>query len=181
VGDLRVLQQRCDAIVGALNPPALWDLSEFVDYISKDVRGRPIHLFTLELPRAITSFWFTQGRTDHIVVERGAYSDRQRDQWVLHEIGHMLLGHPSVSPGILSDPDAVIPYGGVQEQEAELMAGTLLARTGRSPLPGSHIDDDLARVMETFDPSWEAVPHVRSPVRGRSLPRRGLRRRRSSP
>ncbi|WP_144127051.1 ImmA/IrrE family metallo-endopeptidase [Catellatospora sichuanensis] len=178
VGDMREIRRTCARIVATLNPPRPWDLKLFVEYVSQQIRHQPIHLVGRQLPPGVTSFWFNvAGRGDFIVYEEHSVPQHQL-HLVLHEIGHMLLDHPSVDPAVLANPTLPLPYGGKQEHEAELLAGAILNRFGPSPV-GEPVADDLARAMETFDPSWEATPHVRPILLGRTSAWR--RDRRSGP
>ncbi|NUR59368.1 MAG: hypothetical protein HOV87_11965 [Catenulispora sp.] len=159
MSDLAVIQRRCEQLAASLGTPDPWSLDAFVEQIAA-LRQRPIHLYAQPLYGAVSSFWFADAAADHIV-----YTDQaprlHRDHLVLHEIAHILMGHLGVPPAMLSDPAALrAVHGGQPEQEAELLAGAILAQA-RLGEQARDVPADVSRVLDTFDTAWKATPHVR--------------------
>lgn len=83
-----------EALVASLTVPAPWDLHEFVDNLAKQ-RGKPIVLTGLPGLRAAgfpCGLLAESDDTTLIVYEEQA-SRYMVEHTVLHEIGHLLLGH----------------------------------------------------------------------------------------
>lgn len=116
--------------------PNPWNRDEFLDALA-GFRGRPITLTSIEavpLHGLPCGLWLAFSDHDEIVCHRST-SEYQIDQTILHEVGHMLLGH-----------------GG--SPSADLSLATILPdidlRAVRSVMKRSNFDDDQEGEAETF-------------------------------
>jgi hypothetical protein len=100
-------------------------------------RSRPIDLLPAQLgARSSSGCWVAGTNHDYIVYAASA-APEQRDLVVCHELAHMLLGHPGLSPiealgegGIVPARTQLVtrhPYGVSPEAEARRLAERMLA------------------------------------------------------
>jgi hypothetical protein len=164
--DLRGIRRLCEAQLRALTIPDPFQICEFCAIVA-DRRGRPLRLLPMPLPASEDcpyGVWVETDTTDYILHEQ-ATSPLHRDQIVLHEISHMLLGHHadttldavSVSQALPDlDPDMIgrvlqrHAYSTEEEQQAELLASLILERTTRPSGRSSTPSDLVGRLREVL-------------------------------
>ncbi|WP_019632529.1 hypothetical protein [Actinomadura atramentaria] len=151
--DLKALRAACEAVLERLPTPGRID--DYCQAISS-MRGRPLLVMPMmmQAPASGTCAYGAWVGTSHfdLVVFDEAASPLHRDQIVLHEIAHMVLGHgasvdEAVSPDFLADflvdtvPDLSgsllrtmlqrRAYDSRAEAEAELLGSLILERANR--------------------------------------------------
>lgn len=137
-------------------------------------RGRPLRLLPLPEPASESSpygAWVQTGTADFILHEQDT-SSTHRDQIVLHEIAHMLLGHeadavmdagtarrvlPDLDPAAVSLMLSRHAYSSAEERQAEMLASLILERSTDDLSPPAAADDVLGRLGDA----------LRHPIRGR--------------
>lgn len=171
----RQLRRRCEARLQDLEIPDPFDVDELCAILARS-RGRPMRFQPLHEPRMIDTpcaLWIAYEHEDVICVEN-ATSPFHREQFIAHELGHMLCNH--VTPVQLEgdyahrlvpdlDPDLIklmlgrTSYTTEQEREAETLATLILSRarraTGTPPSTRPDIADAVARATQTF---WQPSP-----------------------
>ncbi|MER7406717.1 hypothetical protein ABT373_30670 [Streptomyces sp. NPDC000070] len=78
-----------------------------------------------------SGMWVATAQADYVLYEEQTSPMHQR-HIILHEIGHMVCGHPSAAGIALR-----MRYSDRQEQEAELMASLIMETAARSSPPSS--------------------------------------------
>lgn len=125
--------------------PSPWNLNaylaEVAAYRGRSISLQPVPAGTLvEIGCRGSGLWIARKHDDIIVYDSGA-TERNADHLILHEVGHMLLGHgteesdtaaalapklaallPSFSPGSMKHVLGRAEFGGEREQEAEVFA-----------------------------------------------------------
>ncbi|WP_305785980.1 hypothetical protein [Symbioplanes lichenis] len=162
------VRRRCAALVRRLTRatglPAPFELAAFLAAYSEHFSGRPIELLALapdEMPAGVCGLWLAMAGRDVIGFPAGV-GRTHRDHIVLHEVGHMLAGHTSISgPAALLpdlDPEMVRAvlgrsvYDDVQEQEAELIASLILQRSlSTTPTRDRPYDPVVERLRRALD------------------------------
>jgi Zn-dependent peptidase ImmA (M78 family) len=145
------------ALVGL--PPLAGTIEEFVAAVAAQ-RGRPIVLTDLPATTktgSLCGMWVPTQTTDHIFVAPNV-SGPHRDHVVMHEVGHMLLGHrlglltsfTAVSPKLVLQMLARTTYSDPQEREAEQFASLVLARTHGTARGSWAHDPRLRRAATIF-------------------------------
>lgn len=155
-------QKRARQLVGGLDVPVPFDLSEFCRRIEQR-RGRPLRLEAL--PDAHGSGFcgiYVETPTQDVVFYPAGAAAVHRDHVIVHELMHLLLGHGAVGTGtrIAVDTAILLPgldpalvsrvlgrsnYATDDEREAELTA-SLVMQASASPTgstPPSRLDDLL--------------------------------------
>jgi hypothetical protein len=140
---------RCQAIIDSLPIPSPFSLEAF-RAVLEDQRRRPLILAAATMPPGCTGLWVSTERADYIFFEQEPAPDQQL-HIVLHEIGHMVLGHQGVSDTSRAiavlfphlDPDMVTAslaqtvssavYSELEEREADIFAALFLEITQDSP------------------------------------------------
>jgi hypothetical protein len=161
------LRAECLPIVNSLDIPVPFHLQQFCDRLQKR-RERLLYLRPVTLPPGGPSGMCVSTHTaDYIFYEAGT-SSLHREHIVLHEIGHLLLGHlttMSESEQALQllltslDPQVVIRMlgrgdcSGIAEQQAEMVATLIMQRAVRRlPSPAraedAHMITRLSRTLE---------------------------------
>ena len=131
-------------LLASIDIPEPFDVQVFCEQIATQ-RGRALHLHSvpgISGTDAPCGVWIATEKADHIFHE-AATSPMHRDHIILHEIGHMLLGHTSIIDGVQSegrglfadiDPATVVSfltrasYGTEDEREAERFAGLIASK-----------------------------------------------------
>lgn len=163
----RVLRRRCMAIIRSLDIPDPWDLTEFLARLAYR-RGRALLLMPpiVHSPGAPCGMCVSAADADYIFVVEGT-SRLHRDHIVLHETGHLLLGHqsgldaneladllmPDLTPALILRVIGRIAYDTVDEQEAEYFATALLHQAARRHAART-VDPDVAHVVARLDGTW---------------------------
>ncbi|WP_158886753.1 hypothetical protein [Amycolatopsis anabasis] len=134
----RELRRRCRRLLRelAIVPPL--DVRVLCERVGRR-RGKPIHPVARPIPvPGPFGAWISTRAADYILYQQETSKSHQ-DHIILHELGHILAGHPSDSPGadveqLCPDfgPDAVrralrrTAYDTEQEREAETVATIIL-------------------------------------------------------
>lgn len=164
--DLHRLQQQCEARLHHLVLPVPFDVDRFRATLEVQ-RGHPIVCRPMSKLSPVTGIWVGLSSVD-IIVHSPAMSRVHREHIILHELCHMLCGHPPT----LSDADIAVctflneefdlrdvdigarqhvryrrGYTTEQEQEVELLASLIMDRTQRDQ-PGTASPERLAAVLE---------------------------------
>lgn len=142
----RRLRKRCRALIGTLDIPEPFDITEFCHRLERR-RGRPIRLVPITAGRGVPcAMWVGTAFTDYIFHDRGI-SLLHQQHIILHEIGHILFRHQDASPFtqslarlLMPDLDAELiesmlgrnRYDCQQELEAETFADLVLLTVKRS-------------------------------------------------
>ncbi|WP_394614781.1 hypothetical protein JNUCC0626_33710 [Lentzea sp. JNUCC 0626] len=164
--DRRAVRDRIAGAIDGVDIPRPFDIAKFVRRLGK-LRGRPIHLFAVELPTAndVRGLWLATGTEDFIFHELGT-SKLHQENTILHEVAHMLLDHrgnghldeeqarlffPDLDPAAVRDVFGRSAYGKVLEQEAEFGAAVLWELIGRRLVPDRDLDPASAAVVDRFD------------------------------
>ncbi|MFG3289785.1 hypothetical protein ACGF3G_13410 [Streptomyces sp. NPDC048179] len=151
-GDGRQDRPDFEDVLASIDIPDPFDAQVFCDRIATQ-RRRALHLHSvpgISGTDAPCGVWIATERADHIFHE-AATSPLHQNHIILHEIGHMLLGHTSILDGVQSaggglfadiDPATVVSlltrasYGTEDERDAErfagLIAGKAASRTGKT-------------------------------------------------
>jgi hypothetical protein len=172
----RALRQDCARHIAKLDLRPPFDVRQVCASLASQ-RGRPIHLRPMELPDGgPCGLWLATPRADVICYD-SAVSGLHRDHIILHEVGHLLFGHPGapavdavtsqlLMPGL--DPALVrrvlgrTQYSEAAEVAAETFATLVLARVaaergrrrgGRSGLAEAGTDSEpLSRIERSLAP-----------------------------
>jgi hypothetical protein len=158
-----------------LDIPRPFDLTALIDRLSQE-RGRPITLQPwpgISGPGAPSGIWLETETADHIFYEHNT-SSLHREQIVLHECAHMLLGHgrtltpqetsqilPDLGPSLINRALARTCYTTTQEQEAETLASLILqAAYGQHSEPTWQIPAEQADIVDRLDRSLRHDPRA---------------------
>lgn len=135
-------------VLASIDIPDPFDIQVLCDRIAAQ-RGRPLHLHSVpgvSGTDAPCGVWIATEKADHIFHE-AATSPLHQDHIILHEIGHMLLGHRSILDGVQADGGGLFPdidpatvvslltrasYGTEDERDAERLAGLIAGRAAAS-------------------------------------------------
>jgi hypothetical protein len=135
-------------VLSSIDIPDPFDVQVFCDRIAAQ-RGRPLHLHSvpgISGTDAPCGVWIATEKADHIFHE-AATSPLHQDHIILHEIGHMLLGHRSILDGVQTDRGGLFPdidpatvvslltrasYGTEDERDAERLAGLIAGKAAAS-------------------------------------------------
>jgi Zn-dependent protease with chaperone function len=169
----RGVRRRCRELTAGLEIPIPFSVQRLAERIAR-TRGRPIELVPAAMPNsAPCGIWFATDDRDIIVYETNT-SALHQEHIVLHELGHLLCGHEPISTSNSAaaqllfpdlDPDMVhrtlhrSHYALDLEQEAEMVASLILARTRRmrpapewvGPPDGAAARGRIARALEAPD------------------------------
>jgi hypothetical protein len=156
------------ALAAMFQLPHPWNAEEFVLGIARG-RRRHIELMPTDLDGSMCGLWVATDQADYIAYARHT-SGLHRDQIILHELGHIIIGHPGTS---LDPRRPAGRYAAGHEREAELFATLILRRAGQEPPPPPPAA--LVRVAESLNlrgspaHDHDAAPH--RPRRHRHLGR----------
>ena len=134
------------ACIARLAVPEPWDRNRFVESVAK-ARGRAITLMPVSvsvLAGSPCGLWLMRERDDIILFEDGT-SEYHADQIILHELGHMVLGHdkgsgasgealmltsltPHLDPATVKAALGRSDYRIEQEHDAEMFASLMMIR-----------------------------------------------------
>ncbi|MGW7022530.1 hypothetical protein [Streptomyces decoyicus] len=135
-------------MISGITLPEPFSAQELCTQLRRE-RDRPLHLLPLPtptVPNTPTGMWLVTARGDYIFYDAQT-SLLHQEHIIMHEIGHMLCGHQSVTDGQrllrhieVTDPaiQQVLPrirYSDGQEQEAEMIASLILEAVGHVPAP----------------------------------------------
>ncbi|MFD5134002.1 hypothetical protein [Streptomyces olindensis] len=147
-GDGRQDRPDIGDVLASIDIPDPFDVHVFCDRIAAQ-RGRPLHLHSvpgisgMDAPCGV---WIATEKADHIFHE-AATSPLHQDHIILHEIGHMLLGHRSILDGVQTEGGGLFPdidpatvvslltrtsYGTEDERDAERLAGLIAGKAAAS-------------------------------------------------
>lgn len=170
------LSRCCEHLISTLPLPEPFDVSTFLANLARQ-RGRQIELIAAAVPFGML---VTTSDTDYIVYPNN--TTRLHAQHIaLHEVGHLLLNHPTSTVDRRAVAEALLPdlspklvrrilgrttYSDNQEYEAESFAsvlGHLTTRTSTSSLTA----ESYARCHRLLEPLWTMltaeVSHVLLP------------------
>jgi hypothetical protein len=135
-------------VLASIDIPDPFDVQVLCDRIAVQ-RGRPLYLHSVpgvSGTDAPCGVWIATENADHIFHE-AATSPLHQDHIILHEIGHMLLGHRSILDGVQTDGGGLFPdidpatvvslltrasYGTEDERDAERLAGLIAGKAAAS-------------------------------------------------
>ncbi|MER5361284.1 hypothetical protein [Streptomyces sp. NPDC002785] len=135
-------RERCEDLVRSLDIQAPFDVEALCRSIAEQ-RGRPLYLHSTpgvtgtDIP---CGAWLATEKADHIFHEQST-SPLHRTHIILHELGHMLLGHqsaldnsgtgisaalfPDLSPAMVTSLMKRASYNTEDERSAEYLAGLI--------------------------------------------------------
>lgn len=132
--------------ISELPLPAQWDRAAFIHAVEQ-LRGRRIILVAVDgklLADSACGLWLVRD-DDDIVLYRDGASRLHADQIILHELGHMLLGHdkntktdtaqmvsaltPNLDPATVKAALGRSAYDNTAEHDAELFASLILSQS----------------------------------------------------
>ncbi|ORT57417.1 hypothetical protein BKD26_24460 [Streptomyces sp. CB03238] len=164
----RRLRRHCQKVIDGLGIPYNSGIEELCDEVSRRT-GRPIRLAPVDLESSsLHGLWIATSESDLIVYQANT-SRAHQEHIVAHELSHILCEHaldggqkhgvplglfPDLSPDLVQGVLQRSTYCERDEQEAELMASLMLARSrkrapgNRPPLP-PEAAAVLARVENT--------------------------------
>ena len=161
----RALRRRCEERLRHLDLPEPYDSDALIEQLAER-RGRGIRVLPLPGGRrdgAPCGLWLAREREDWIFIESDT-SPLHREHILLHELAHMIFGHGEQPGGEHQIPDLLgnldiamvrrvlsrTSYTTVEEQEAELLASLILARSrsAHPPAASSHPVPEVARVLD---------------------------------
>ncbi|MEU9464327.1 hypothetical protein [Streptomyces sp. NPDC048312] len=137
----RELRRRCRAVLKRLPLPHPFSVEALCRSLAEE-RGRPLYthpLPTQAVAAGACGLWLATPAGDHIFSEVGTSRPHQ-EHIVLHEIGHMLFDHHTVTAGGADPVRALLPdldgqlverllartsYTTQQEREAEILASLI--------------------------------------------------------
>ncbi len=133
-------------LIGQLPIPSPWDRSKFVHAVEQ-LRGRRITLLPVDgalLAGSACGLWLVREHDDVVLYQDGT-SQLHADQIILHELGHMLLGHdknaktdtaqmvsaltPNLDPATVKAALGRSAYNTTAEHDAEMFASLILSHT----------------------------------------------------
>ncbi|MGK5731661.1 hypothetical protein [Streptomyces sp. URMC 124] len=177
------IRRRCKQLIHELALPASTDLQGLCDIVARRV-GRPIRLVPMSLDGVVSGMTATTDDAYWVIYEQKT-SPWHQVHIVLHEIGHLLLGHdqdPAVTEDALKvwTPSVDVAtamrrmgltmglarhhcYDNLTERETEIL-GTLLMEKVVPPPPGqdARLEGEAAELAASLGP---ALQHVRSRIR----------------
>ncbi|MBY8884513.1 hypothetical protein K7472_06600 [Streptomyces sp. PTM05] len=177
-----VMRRRCKRLIDELGVPAATGLRELCDVVARRV-GRPIHLVPMGLDGVVSGMTATTEDAFWVFYERGT-SPWHQTHIVLHEIGHLLLGHdqePSVTEEALKvwtpsvDVATAIKrmglamgfarhncYDNLAERETEVLGTLLMERVVPSAADrGLPLDGPAAQLADSLGPALRHVQRER--------------------
>ncbi|WP_051967298.1 hypothetical protein [Kitasatospora mediocidica] len=146
--DDRELRQHCAEVVRRLDIPRPFTVNSLIDSIERR-RGRAISLVPMALAVRAGSpcgLWVATDDTDYILYQKDT-TRAHREHIVLHEVGHLELGHecteadqdevarllmPSLDPALVRTVLGRTVYTSTEERAAELVASLLPLQAGRA-------------------------------------------------
>ncbi|WP_223771535.1 hypothetical protein [Streptomyces huiliensis] len=176
------IRRRCKQLIAELALPASTDLRGLCDIVARRV-GRPIHLVPMSLDGVVSGMTATTDDGYWVVYELKT-SPWHQVHIVLHEIGHLLLGHdqdPTVTEDALKvwTPSVDVAtamrrmgltmglarhhcYDNLTERETEIL-GTLLMEKVVPPPPGQEqpLEGPAADLAASLGPALQHVRRVR--------------------
>ncbi|MFF7728912.1 hypothetical protein [Streptomyces sp. NPDC008001] len=177
------IRRRCKQLIQELALPASTDLQGLCDIVARRV-GRPIRLVPMSLDGVVSGMTATTDDAYWVIYEQKT-SPWHQVHIVLHEIGHLLLGHdqdPAVTEDALKvwTPSVDVAtamrrmgltmglarhhcYDNLTERETEIL-GTLLMEKVVPPPPGqdARLEGAAAELAASLGP---ALQHVRRRIR----------------
>ncbi|MGW2248775.1 hypothetical protein ACWCXH_01020 [Kitasatospora sp. NPDC001660] len=141
------LRKRCADVVARIDFPSPFSINALVDSVERR-RGRQISLVPVALPvhpGSPCGLWVATDDIDYVLYLQET-SRAHQEHIVMHELGHMLLGHgsteadqaeatrllmPTLDPRFVQAVLARSVYTSQEERAAELVASLLPLRAGR--------------------------------------------------
>jgi hypothetical protein len=159
------LRRRCERRLQNIPIPRPFDLDAFCAVVATH-RGRPLSLQPMPglSAGAPCGLWISVPTADYVFYDPGT-SRLHAEHIVLHELGHMLSDHSTamdVGGGALArlvpdlDPKTVhtilgrVSYTTAQEQEAEMLASLIRARSALQPADDDRPGGTLGRVADVL-------------------------------
>ncbi|WP_312018679.1 hypothetical protein [Streptomyces sp. I05A-00742] len=188
------IRRRCKQLIAELALPAATDLRGLCDVVALRV-GRPIHLVPMSLDGVVSGMTATTDDGYWIVHELKT-SPWHQVHIVLHELGHLLLGHdqdPAVTEDALKvwTPSVDVAtamrrmgltmglarhhcYDNLTERETEIL-GTLLMEKVVPPPPGQEqpLEGPAAELAASLGPALQHVRRARDGEEGGADHREG--------
>jgi len=167
------LRSRCETVVRALEIPRPFSLPDFCQAIATQ-RGRPILLRAVRTSVGLCGLWLPLPECDVIFFEEQT-SPLHQVHIVLHELSHLLLDH---QPKSVDDPEVLrllfpdfsvdtiqfvlerTTYAAQEEQEAELLASLILARTVSISVGQELSDVESLQLVRRLSSALEDTPGV---------------------
>jgi len=170
---MRPGDRRLDEVVGLLNVPHPFDVRELVRTVGR-TRGRPIELRAVRTPsQGPSGMWIATRDVDYVCYEAET-SGLHQEHIILHELGHVLCGHPSAAASTQDvlrllmpnlDPEMVrkvlyrTAYSDPEERQAELFAMLVLERGGRLRRDRPpDLSAELAEVLDRIEAALTTPP-----------------------
>ncbi|MEU8510498.1 ImmA/IrrE family metallo-endopeptidase [Kitasatospora sp. NPDC059722] len=143
------LRKHCADVVARIDLPSPFSINSLVDSVERQ-RGRGISLVPIPLPVRQGSpcgLWVATDDVDYVLYLADT-SRAHQEHIVMHELGHMLLGHgfseadqdeaarllmPTLDPRFVQSVLARSVYTSQEERAAEYVASLLPLRAGRAP------------------------------------------------
>jgi hypothetical protein len=155
--DEKAIRRRCEARLRELSLPTPFDLDIFIVGIATR-RSRPIVRYALPLMGGLPGLWIETDTADLLYYEERT-SPLHQQHIILHELGHILLGHRGVhlvdiGDLTLTDLRALRAdhYTRGEEHEAETLA-TLIGHRVQRAQAGLAVDADpyTTRILRLLD------------------------------
>lgn len=153
----KAIRRRCEARLREISLPTPFDLDTFVAGVATR-RGRPIARYALPLMGGLPGLWIETDTADLVYYEQRT-SPLHQQHIVLHELGHILLGHRGVRSVEIGDLTLAElralradHYTRDEEHEAETLA-TLIGHRVQRAQAGLAVDADpyTTRILRLLD------------------------------
>jgi len=155
--DEKAIRRRCEARLRELSLPTPFDLDTFIAGIAAR-RVRPIARYALPLMGGLPGLWLETDTADLLYYEERT-SPLHQQHIILHELGHILLGHRGADPAEVGDLTLAElrvlradHYTRDEEHEAETLA-TLIGYRVQRAQAGLAVDADphTTRILRLLD------------------------------
>jgi hypothetical protein len=149
--ELRHAHERCMREIRRLDLKAPLDIGVLCARLG-DQRGKPIRVLPMTArPTDPSGIWLATDAADYVFYEQNT-SRLHREHIILHEIGHLLLGHsagavltdttarmlmPNLDPAHVRRTLTRSNYSDADEREAELFASLIVSENGFAVVPES--------------------------------------------
>jgi hypothetical protein len=175
----KAIRRRCEQLVRRVEVPVPFDLAAYCARLTAGTAsgGRKLVLVPVHTRAASASgVWLAVDTVDYVLFEAAA-SPLHRVQIVLHEVGHMVLGHggcattdelqwaamfPHLTPGLVRMVLGRTSYRSRDEREAETYADIAAEHAGLIDPPGAieaaHLDPVMGDVVDRLVAALETPP-----------------------
>ncbi|MFF7632934.1 ImmA/IrrE family metallo-endopeptidase [Kitasatospora sp. NPDC008050] len=167
------LRRHCAEVVARIRIPSPFDINALVDAVECR-REREISLVAMPLPVQPGSpcgLWVATDQVDYVLYHRDT-SKAHQEHIVMHELGHMLLGHgstdadqdeaskllmPNLKPEFVRAVLARSVYTSEEERAAELVASLLPLQVRRrgGPAPERSVSPGAANLVQHLGAALE--------------------------